>query len=112
MIFALFIIIAAVVVCLPIVGVVLVSMASHREESALSLDKPAPGIVQAAARRLLDFHTEEPAWPMPRYHVQARPAAPALRSVSGNPVGQPRRSTVADPARPVATSKASIRTAA
>lgn len=112
MIFELFIIIAAVVVCVPIVGVVLVSMASHREESALSLDKPAPGIVQAAARRLLDFHSEDPAWPMPRYHVQARPAAPALRSVGGSPVSQPRRSTVTDTPRPVLTSKASIGTAA
>jgi len=111
MIIALFIIIAVVVVCVPIVGVVLVTMASHREESALSLDKPAQGIVQAAARRLLDFHSEE-AWPMPKNYVQARPAAPALRSVSGSPVAQPRRSTLTDTPRPVVPSKVSIRTAA
>jgi hypothetical protein len=112
MITVLFTIIAAVV-CVPILAVVLVvSMASHREESALSLDKPAQGIVQALARRVLDFHTEEPAWPMPRYAVQAKSAAPALRSVAANPVAQPLRSTVADTPRSVVPSKVSIRPAA
>jgi len=106
---ALFVIIAAVV-CVPLVGIVLVSVASHREESALSLGNPTQGIVQAAARRLLDFHSEDPAWPMPKNC--ARPAAPALRSVGANPVSQPRRTTVTDTPRSVVPSKVSVRTAA
>src|SRR5579859_3937437 len=101
MIIALFVI--AAVVCMPIVAIALVTMASHREDSALSLDKPARGLVQSAARRLLDFHSEDPAWPMPKNHVQARPSAPVLRSVGGNPAAQPRRSTVTETPRPVVT---------
>lgn len=112
MIIALFVIIA-VVMSMPIAAVVVVSMASHREDAAWSLGEPAPGMVQAAARRLLDFHSEDPAWPLPKNCDQARPsAAPALRSVEPGSVAHPRRSTVTDTRRPAATSKVSIRTAA
>ena len=111
MIIALFVI-AAAVMCVPIAAVVLVAMASHREESALSLHRPARGITQVAARRLLDFHSEDPAWPLPKNSVQARSSAPVLRAVGGSSVGQPRRSTVTDTPRPVVTSKVSVRTAA
>lgn len=111
MIIALFVI-AAAVMCVPIAAVVLVAMASHREESALSLDKPARGVTQLAARRLLDFHSDDPAWPLPKNSVQARSAAPVLHSVDGSSVREPRRSTMTDTPRPVVRSKVSIRTAA
>lgn len=111
MIIALFIIIAAVA-SMPIAAVVVVSMASHREDAAWSLGEPARGVVQAAARRLLDFRSEDPAWPLPKNCDQARPAAPALRSVEPGSVAHPRSSTVTDTRRPAATSKVSIRTAA
>lgn len=104
MILVLFII--AAVVSVPIVAVAIVSIACRREESAWSLGQPARGPVEAAARRILDFHTEDPAWPQPRHCRQTVPAAPALRSL-----GQP-RSGPADEPRPVRTSKVSIRPAA
>jgi hypothetical protein len=105
MIIALFVI--AVVVSMPIAAVVVVSMASRREESAWSLGGPARGQVQAAARRILDFRSDDPALPLPKNCNQVRPAAPALR-----PAGQPRRNTVTGSPGPVATSKVSVRTAA
>jgi hypothetical protein len=116
MIIALFIIIAAVV-SMPMAAIVVVSIASRREDAAWTLGKPAPGTVQSAARRLLDFHTEDPAWPLPKNCGQARPVAPVLRSIGQGSVGQgsvahPRRSTVTDAPRSAAASKVSIRTAA
>lgn len=103
MIIALFVI--AAVVSMPIVAVVVVSMASRREDTAWSLGRPARGGVQAAARRLLDFHSEDPAWPLPKNCGQARPAAPpALRSVGRGPV--------TEAPGPAVASKVSIRTAA
>lgn len=111
MIIALFVI-AAVVASMPIAAVAVVSIASRREDAARSLGEPAPGAVQAAARRLLDFHTDDPAWPLPKSCGQARPAAPAIRSVAPGPVSQPARSAVPDTRRPAATSKISVGTAA
>jgi hypothetical protein len=115
MIIALFVIMA-VVVSMPMVAIVVVSMASHREDAAYSLGGPPQGMVQAVARRVLDFHTEDPAWPLPKDCGQATPAAPARRSVAPGPfvpgsVVRPYRSTVTDTPRP-ATSKVSVRTAA
>src|SRR5215472_3753527 len=49
--------VAVVVVTLPIAAIILVSMASLREESAHSLSGEAPGSGERAARRLLGFHT-------------------------------------------------------
>jgi hypothetical protein len=49
-------VIAAIAVSAPVVGVVLVSLASHREDAAHSLAGRPSGPVQAAARRLLGFH--------------------------------------------------------
>lgn len=105
MIIALFVI--AAVVSMPLAAVVVVSIASHREDAAWSLDKPAPGLIQAVARRLLDFHTEDPAWPVPKNAGQARPAAPAPR-----PAAKPVASAVPEAPAPAASSQASIRTAA
>lgn len=104
MILVLFII--AAVVSMPIVAVVIVSMACRREESAWSLGQPARGPIEAAARRILAFHTEAPVWPQPKNYRQSVPPAPALRSV-----GQPRSRPV-DSTGPVSTSELRIRTAA
>ena len=49
--------VAVVVVALPIAAIILVSMASLREESAHSLSGEAPGPGERAARRLLGFRT-------------------------------------------------------
>lgn len=54
------VIVTAVVVSAPIVACLLVSVASKREDSAWSLGEHAPGSVQVAARRILDFHTDAP----------------------------------------------------
>ena len=53
-------VIVTLVVSAPIVACLLVSVASTREDSAYSLGNHAPGPVQAAARRILDFHTDAP----------------------------------------------------
>lgn len=105
MIIALFII--AAVVSMPIAATVVVSIASRREDAAWSLGQPPQGLVQAAARRVLDFSTECPELQLPKNCSPARPAVPVLRSV-----GEPSRSPVTDTPRSAATSKASIRTAA
>lgn len=111
MIIALFII-AAAVVSTPIAATVVVSIASRREESALSLGEPAPGLIQAVARRVLDFSTECPSLPLPKSCGEATPALPVPSFIAQGSVGQPSRSNLADLPRPVAPSKVSIRTAA
>jgi hypothetical protein len=49
--------VAVIVVALPIAAIILVSLASLREESAHSLSGEAPGRGERAARRLLGFRT-------------------------------------------------------
>ena len=51
------VVVAIVVAALPIGAIILVSMASLREESAHSLSGEAPGPGERAARRLLGFRT-------------------------------------------------------
>ena len=53
-------IVAAVGVSAPVVGCVLISVASRREDSECSLGNRAPGHVQAWARRILGFHSDAP----------------------------------------------------
>src|ERR1700683_971627 len=48
-------VIAIAAVTAPVVGVLLVSHASRREDAALSLSRPPHGVLQAATRRLLNF---------------------------------------------------------
>lgn len=48
----------AIVLGLPVGAIVLVSLASLREESAHSLTREAPGPASRAARRLLGYRTE------------------------------------------------------
>jgi hypothetical protein len=56
----------AVVVSLPVAAIVLVSVASKREDQRFSLGRPAPSPVQRTARRILDFSTETRAdWATP-----------------------------------------------
>ena len=104
--------IAAAVVGLPIVATVVVSIASRREDAAWSLGQPPQGMVQAAARRVLDFSTECPSLQLSKTCSQARPAASAPRLVAEGPVLQPGPSTVSDMPRSAATPTISIRTAA
>jgi len=74
--------IAAVVVSLPLVGIVLVSLASKREDAAFSLGQPAQGMVQSAARRVLAFHSEDLDLPQPKHVQGLRVSRPTLASVS------------------------------
>jgi hypothetical protein len=48
--------IAIAAVAAPVVGVLLVSHGSRREDAALSLSRQPSGMLQAATRRLLNFH--------------------------------------------------------
>jgi len=53
-------VIAVAVVGVPFAAMVLVSVASRREEAAHSLSRQAPGAATRAARRLLGYRTEQP----------------------------------------------------
>jgi hypothetical protein len=53
--------IAAVALGVPFVAIVLVTIASRREEAAHSLSRQAPGAAARAARRLLAFRTDRKA---------------------------------------------------
>ena len=67
--------VAAVVAGGPLVAILLVSVASRREESAHSLSGQAPGVTTQAARRLLGFRADRIA-PLPDWAASysARPA--------------------------------------
>jgi len=49
-------VIAAIAVSLPMAGIVLVSLASRREDAAQSLSGRPSGAIQIAARRVVGFH--------------------------------------------------------
>lgn len=49
-------VIAVAAVSAPVAGAVLVSLAIHREDAALSLSSRPSSLLQSAARRLLGFH--------------------------------------------------------
>ncbi|HEU5419903.1 MAG TPA: hypothetical protein VFV41_19595 [Streptosporangiaceae bacterium] len=49
-------VIAAIAVSLPVAGIVLVSLASRREDAAQSLSTRPSGAIQIAARRVVGFH--------------------------------------------------------
>jgi hypothetical protein len=49
-------VIAIAAVTAPVVGVLLVSHGSRREDAAFSLSRQPSGVLQAATRRLLNFH--------------------------------------------------------
>jgi hypothetical protein len=78
--------IAAVALGVPFVAIVVVSIASRREEAAHSLSRQAPGAAARAARRLLDFRTEKLA------RVPDRAASHASSSSRSRTPSQDRRS--------------------
>jgi hypothetical protein len=49
-------VIAAIAVSLPMAGIVVVSLASRREDAAQSLSGRPSGAIQGAARRVVGFH--------------------------------------------------------
>jgi hypothetical protein len=52
----LLLVIAIAAVAAPVAGALLVGHGSRREDRALSLSRQPSGVLQAATRRLLDFH--------------------------------------------------------
>ncbi len=66
-------VVGLVVSCAPIVAIVLVSVASRREDAEWTLNGSAPpGPARAAARRVVDFHSEELEWPRPKSRILVR----------------------------------------
>jgi hypothetical protein len=101
--------ILAVVVSMPIAAVVLVSIASRREDSAWSLAEAPRGAGQAAARRILDFHTEKTSLPVSKEReLAARPVVTVAPSRTRVVLG----ANDIDAARPLVTTKMSVRPAA
>ena len=75
--------IIAVVVSLPVAAIVLVSVASKREDRRFSLGGQADGRVQETARRILDFHTESRSDWMPASDTE--PSSPARQARQARP---------------------------
>jgi hypothetical protein len=100
------IILAAVVVSLPLVGIVLVSVASRREDAAYSLGGPARSQLQLAARRLVDFSSEAASLPVPKSLGYVGAVRPALAVV------EPLRNEALDSPRIAAASRFAVRSAA
>jgi hypothetical protein len=71
-----FSVIAIVVAGLPFAAIVLVTVASRREDDARSMAGQAPGQLARVARRLLGFHAQGFARPQSR--AQARAASRSL----------------------------------
>ena len=70
----------AVVVSLPVAAIVLVSIASKREDRRFSLGGPAGGRVQQTARRIVDFSTETRSdWAPAADSTWTKPARPRKR---------------------------------
>jgi hypothetical protein len=61
MIVALYVV-AAIALCVPLILVVFVSVASRREDRAWTLTEPAPGTARSAARRLLGLRSRNAEW--------------------------------------------------
>lgn len=110
MIIAAFII--AAVASVPFAAIVVVSIASRREDAAWSLGQPPRGMVQAAARRVLDFSTECSALQLPKSCSQPSRALPAPRVIAPASVGQDSVGQVIDMPGSATTSKISVGTAA
>ena len=101
--------IIAVVVSMPIVAIVLVSIASNREDSALSLGGPPRSAFQAAARRVVDFRTEATTdW----LEIASARRAPSSAELPTPVVSGSRRPVDADSSRPLLPTKMSVRPAA
>jgi hypothetical protein len=61
MIVALFVV-AAIALCVLLILVALVSVASRHEDRAWTLTEPAPGAARSAARRLLGLRSRNAEW--------------------------------------------------
>ena len=66
-------VIAIAAVTAPVVGVLLVSHGSRREDAAFSLSRQPSGVLQAATRRLLNFHGDGVGRPASQGGTGARP---------------------------------------
>jgi len=77
--------IATVLTAAPLAAVVLVTVASRREETARSMATHAPGPLARAARRLLAFHATGIGRPAGRGRSRRRVRGPSGRS--GRPAG-------------------------
>jgi hypothetical protein len=78
--------IAAVITGVPLAAVVLVTVASWREETARSIAGRAPGLLTDVARRLLAFHAAGIGRPAGRGRTRRRVRS-RVRSRSGRPAG-------------------------
>ncbi|HUC59857.1 MAG TPA: hypothetical protein VMA95_20825 [Streptosporangiaceae bacterium] len=83
--------IIAVVVSLPVAAIVLVSVASKREDRRFSLGGQADGRVQETARRILDFHTESRSDWMPASDTE--PSSPARQARPRKRIDSPLQAT-------------------
>jgi hypothetical protein len=71
-------------------AVVVVSVASRSEDRRWSLAGPAPGEAAAAARRIVNFHSQVTEWPRATHRspVPARSQAPAGSARPVTPAGE------------------------
>jgi hypothetical protein len=90
-IIVLLVVIGVVVTGALFAAVAVVSAASRTEDRHWTLDGPAPGPAAAAARRIVNFHTEAAEWPRARHGspVPARSQAPAGSVRRAAPAGEP-----------------------
>jgi hypothetical protein len=78
--------VVAAVTSTPIIVAILVSVSSRCEGSAWTLAEPAPGPVQAAARRILGFHSKGIGW---LAHAGGGHGQPRVRASAGSTVREP-----------------------
>ncbi len=91
--------VAVIAVGVPFAAIILVSIASRREEAAHSLSRHAPGAAARAARRLLRFRSERIA-PPPDWATANYPGGPARERRSLRPASSPQRMHLVREARP------------
>src|SRR5258706_12938039 len=89
---------AVIAVGVPFAAIILVSIASRREEAAHSLTRHAPGAAARAARRLLRFRTKRIA-PPPDWAAANYPISPARERRSLRPASTPPRMDLVREAR-------------
>jgi hypothetical protein len=77
--------IATVLTGVPLAAVVLVTVASRREETARSMATHAPGPLERAARRLLAFHAVGIGRDQTRRRVRGRSGRPAGTGMLADP---------------------------
>ena len=88
---------SAIVISTPLAAMVLVSIASRREDRAQTLTRRPAGIFEASARRIVDFRSDQPDWRVPRTPAPSRPATGrtdhvcSARPADSSPVGSGRR---------------------